>query len=461
MPIYPLPEHENERLVKLRSYEILDSLPEETYQRITRLAAQMLDMPVAVISLVEGNRQWFKARVGSDRDEIPRELSFCAHAICQTDVFVIEDATKDARFSQNPYVTGDPHLRFYAGAPLCTNDGLNMGTLAVIDSKSRTIREEDKKTLADLAAMVMDALETRLIIDRAEKAERRFIDAMECLPNGFVLNDKDDRLVICNKRYREIYAESATYIVPGTTFEEIIRKGVENGQYPDAIGNEEAWIAERLDMHQNPGEPIEQHLPDDKWLSVQERRTSEGGLVGFRFDITKLKRQERELVRLAWTDSLTGTMNRHRFMELAGKDIGRASRHGSEMSLLLLDADHFKQINDRNGHAAGDEVLKGLTERWKHVLRSHDLIGRIGGEEFCVLLPEIGPDGAATAAEKLRTAIAELPFMFEGQLLRVTVSIGVATLAPGDDLPELMRRADKALYQAKETGRDRIIVSAA
>lgn len=461
MPIYPLPEHENERLVKLRSYEILDSLPEETYQRITRLAAQMLDMPVAVISLVEGNRQWFKARVGSDRDEIPRELSFCAHAICQDDVFVVENATQDARFSQNPFVTGDPNIRFYAGAPLCTNDGLNMGTLAVIDRKPRTISEKDKQTLADFAAMVMDALETRLIIDRAETAERRFIDAMECLPNGFVLYDKDDRLVICNKKYREIYAESAAYIVPGATFEEIIRKGVENGQYPDATGNEEAWIAERLDMHQNPGEPIEQHLPDDKWLRVQERRTSEGGLVGFRFDITELKRQERELVRLAWTDSLTGTMNRRRFMELAGNEIGRASRHGSEMSLLLVDADHFKQINDHNGHAAGDEVLKGLTERWKHVLRSHDLIGRIGGEEFCVLLPKVGPDGAATAAEKLRTAIAELPFMFEGQLLRVTVSIGVATLTPGDDLPELMRRADKALYQAKETGRDRIIVSAA
>ena len=174
--------------------------------------------------------------------------------------------------------------------------------------------------------MVMDALETRLIIDRAETAERRFIDAMESLPNGFVLYDKDDRLVICNKRYREIYAESAPYIVPGATFEEIIRKGVENGQYLDAVGREEAFIAERLYNHQNPGEPIEQHLPGDRWLSVQERRTSEGGLVGFRIDITTLKRQERELARLAWTDSLTGAMNRHRFMELAGKEIDRAGR---------------------------------------------------------------------------------------------------------------------------------------
>lgn len=461
MPIYPLPAQETERLARLRSYEIMDSLPEETYQRITRLAARMLDMPLAVISLVEGDRQWFKARVGSDRNEIPRELSFCAHAICQDDVFVVEDATKDARFAQNPFVTGDSHLRFYAGAPLCTNDGLNMGALAVIDTKPRTMSDDDKQVLADLAAMVMDALETRLVIDRAETAERRFIDAMESLPNGFVLYDKDDRLVICNERYREIYAESAAYIVPGASFEEIIRKGVENGQYPDALGREEAFIAERLEMHQNPGDPIEQRLPNDTWLSVQERRTSEGGLVGFRIDITKLKRQEQELARLAWTDSLTDAMNRHRFMELASKEIDRANRHGKEVSLLLLDADHFKQINDRNGHAAGDEVLKGMVQRWKHVLRSHDLIGRIGGEEFCILLPEVGPEGAARVAEKLREAIAALPFAFDGQLLSATVSIGIASLANGDDLSRLMRRADKALYSAKEAGRDRFIASAA
>jgi GAF domain-containing protein len=150
MPFYPLPAQETERLEKLRSYEILDSLPEEAHDRITRLAARMLDMPVAVISLVEGDRQWFKAQVGGTRNEIPRELSFCAHAICQDDVFVIEDTTKDPRFSQNPFVTGDPNVRFYAGAPLRTNDGLNMGTLAVLDSKPRTLSEDDKQNLTDL-----------------------------------------------------------------------------------------------------------------------------------------------------------------------------------------------------------------------------------------------------------------------------------------------------------------------
>lgn len=461
MPFYPLPAQETERLEKLRSYEILDSLPEEAHVRITRLAAKTFNVPIAAISLIEGDKLWFKAHIGNAYNEISRKLTFCAHAICQDEVFVVEDATKDPRFSDNPYVTGAPHLRFYAGAPLRASGGLNLGTVNILDTKPRTITDDERESLADLAAMVIDSFEMRQLLNRANAAERRFIDAMESLPNGFVLYDKDDRLVICNERYREIYAESAKYIVPGASFEEIIRNGVENGQYPDAIGNEEAWIAERLEMHQNPGEPIEQHLPGDTWLRVQERRTSEGGLVGFRFDITELKRQERELIRLAWTDSLTDAMNRHRFMDLAGKEVERARRRNSELSLLLLDADHFKQINDKYGHAAGDAILKGLVERWTRSLRSHDLIGRIGGEEFSILLPEANAANAIRTANRLRKEIAEVPFAFEGQLLRVTVSIGVATLAAGEDLPSLMQRADRALYRAKEAGRDEVIASAA
>lgn len=461
MPFYPLPEKESERLTKLRSYNIVDSLPEEEYDRVVRLATKLFDVPTAVVSLIERERQWFKAHIGVPNTELDRNLSFCSHAICQDDVLVIEDASVHPDFSDHPFVEGAPHLRFYAGAPLRATGGLNLGTLAILDTKPHSFSDDQRETLSDLAAMVMDSLEMRQVIERADAAERRFRDAMESLPNGFVLYDKDDRLIYSNSRYREVYANSAEYILPGTSFEEIIRKGVENGQYPDAVGNEEAWIAERLYHHQNPGDAIEQQLPGDRWLRVQERRTSEGGLVGFRFDVTELKRQERELARLAWTDSLTNALNRHRFMELAQNEIDRAWRHGKEVSLIVMDIDHFKNINDRNGHAAGDAVLTAVVERWKNVLRSHDLIGRIGGEEFSILLPEIGADGALSVAEKLRAAISDLPFEFEGQLLRVTVSIGVSTLAPAEDLPGLMRRADLALYEAKKAGRDRLAMNAA
>jgi hypothetical protein len=146
----------------------------------------------------------------------------------------------------------------------------------------------------------------------------------------FVLYDKDDRLLYCNSRYREVYANSAEYIVPGASFEEIIRKGVENGQYPDAIGNEEAWIAERMHttiktraIRSSSNCPV----TGGSGPGAPHQR---GGLVGFRFDITELKRQERELARLAWTDSLTNALNRHRFMELAQNEIDRTWRHGKQ-----------------------------------------------------------------------------------------------------------------------------------
>ncbi len=461
MPFYPLPDRESERLDKLRSYQILDGMPEESYDRITRLASTMFNAPVAVLSLIDRDRQWFKAKTGTPMTELDRSTTFCNHAIFQNDVFVIENAIKDPDWADNIFVTGRPHVRFYAGAPLRAEGGHNLGTLAILDTKPRSFDEAQKKMLADLAAMVMESMELRLQIQRADAAERRFHDAMECLPSGFVLYDKDERLVYCNNRFREIYAESAEYIVPGARFEDVIRKGIENGQYPDAIGNEEAWISDRLEKLRHPGDAIEQRLPGDTWIKVQDRHTSEGGLVGFRFDITELKRQERELARLAWTDSLTTALNRHRFVELAQNEIDRTKRHGKQVSMVVLDADHFKSINDRNGHAAGDEVLRGLVERWKHALRSHDLIGRVGGEEFCILLPEIGMEGAVKAAEKLRACISDLPFPFAGQLLKVTVSIGIASLSPDDDLTTLMRRADIALYEAKKAGRNRLAMKAA
>ena len=181
----------------------------------------------------------------------------------------------------------------------------------------------------------------------------------------------------------------------------------------------------------------------------------------FGFVLLSAGRSASVLRQAALTDYLTGLPNRRAFEAQVAARLAEEPNDQPEAALAVFDVDHFKQVNDRNGHAAGDEVLKGIVERWKRVLRSHDLLGRIGGEEFCVLLPNAGPGMAARVADRLRTVIAELPFAFEGQLLRMTVSIGVTTLAAGEDLPVLMRRADKALYEAKEGGRDCFIVSAA
>ena len=454
--------HEAERLGRLREYAILDTLAEEAFDRITRLAAQLLGTPVALITFIDEDRQWFKSGAGAAFQSIPvdlpREMTFCHHAIQHDEVMVITDAKLDERFRNFPFVSGGLGVRFYAGAPLRSPDGYNLGTLCVVDTEVRSMDDVQRGLLADLAAIVVDELELRELAVRARRAEDRLMDAVGSLPAGFVLYDSDDRLVLANPRYREIYSNATEVIQTGAYFADIIRGGVERGQCPDAVGREEEWISERLRDRLNPGAPFEQQLPGDRWLRIQECRTRDGGMVGFGFDITELKRQRRELTRLAWTDSLTGALNRHRFMELAETEIARSARDGARLSMLLIDADYFKTINDRYGHAAGDQVLVELVARWKKCLGSKDILGRIGGEEFCILLPDIEFGSAMALAEQLRAAVQDLPFAFRGQLLRLSVSIGMTQcLGAGDTLAAMLERADRGLYTAKDGGRNRLV----
>ncbi|MCP9834554.1 MULTISPECIES: sensor domain-containing diguanylate cyclase [unclassified Cyanobium] len=161
MPAYPIPDNEALRQAALDEHHILDTEPDEDFNRITRLASQMLGVPIALISLVDRQRQWFLSRVGLEASETPREQAFCAHAICSDDVMVVSDATEDERFKDNPLVTGDPHIRFYAGVPLQSRTGFNLGTLCVISPEPRQLASGEHQLLQDLAGMVTQYLESR------------------------------------------------------------------------------------------------------------------------------------------------------------------------------------------------------------------------------------------------------------------------------------------------------------
>jgi diguanylate cyclase (GGDEF)-like protein len=161
MTAYPLPDHEAERQQQLESFQILDAEPDEDFDRITRIASQMLGMPIALISLVDHDRQWFLSRVGLAARETAREVAFCAHTICSDGVMVVADARDDGRFRDNPLVTGAPHIRFYAGAPLRTRDGHALGTLCVISSEPRQLGDNEHRLLEELAGMVIHTLESR------------------------------------------------------------------------------------------------------------------------------------------------------------------------------------------------------------------------------------------------------------------------------------------------------------
>jgi len=161
MPDWPLPADESARMENLRSFFILDSQSDENFDRITRLASQMLGLPVALISLVDEDRQCSLSRVGVDVCQTGREVAFCAHAICGDEVFVVTDTLNDERFRSNPLVTGPPHIRFYAGAPLHTGQGHNIGTLCVIGTEPRGLSEQEAGLLRELASLAMHQIEMR------------------------------------------------------------------------------------------------------------------------------------------------------------------------------------------------------------------------------------------------------------------------------------------------------------
>jgi two-component system, cell cycle response regulator len=198
-------------------------------------------------------------------------------------------------------------------------------------------------------------------------------------------------------------------------------------------------------------------------LEVSLSRTSiQGGSVYIAIlrDVTEAVRARQELFALATKDALTGLRNRRYFLEGAETEFARSRRHGRGFALLLIDADHFKQVNDTRGHAAGDRALQGIAEICNRSLREVDLVGRLGGEEFAVAMPEADLVVACQVAERLRQQIGEHEVAAEDQAFRVTVSIGVAAASPADrTLDQMLRRADQALYTAKNSGRNRVAVA--
>ena len=195
-------------------------------------------------------------------------------------------------------------------------------------------------------------------------------------------------------------------------------------------------------------------------VSAMEERSGEvSGFSVVLRDVTEQRTNGEELRRLLTTDQLTGLLNRTRFFELAEAEVARWDRFGTPLTCLMIDVDHFKHVNDTYGHAGGDAVLCELANLFRRGLRTIDVVGRLGGEEFAILLPSIDLAGARSLAELLRCGAEAMRPKFEGRQVDVTISVGCAQLGPANPTIDLLlRAADRALYEAKHAGRNRVVL---
>ena len=310
-----LPHNEDLRLQSLHALEILDTPAEERFDRITRMAIRLFDVPVAMVSLLDEKRQWLKSCAGMPVFELPRKITFCAHAILGDEVFVVPDMHEDERFKDNPLVL-EQNVRFYAGCPLKAMNGTNLGTICVVDTKPRNFSEEDKASLRDLAGIV-----------------------------------------------------------------------------------------------------------------------------------------ERELlaVQLATEDELTRILNRRGFFIQGEHDLSLAMRQNLNVSLAYLDLDGFKKINDEYGHAEGDRVLIKFSEILKQSLRDSDTLGRIGGDEFVLLLTDATLASSQTIIEKFQKILNAYNHV-EKRGYDISFSHGVVEFDPKQhtSLEDLLKAGDVLMYTQKK-----------
>lgn len=311
------PDNEAERLKTLHDIGILDTAPDERFDRLTRLAKHVFEVPIALVSLVDENRQWFKSSQGLDVSETPRDISFCGHAILGDKALVIEDTHADERFADNPMVINKPHIRFYAGYPIKYLDGSKLGTLCLIDRKPRQFDSRSRLILKDIAA-----------------------------------------------------------------------------------------IAEA----------------------------------------------ELQALELATVDELTAISNRRGFFASASRALNLCQRQDLPVSLVFLDLNEFKPINDRFGHAEGDKALKLFARSLEAVCRKADIAARMGGDEFVLLLTNVDQQRVEQVLSRFAELIEEAN---NNQVLgySITFSYGIVHFdgSRHQSLDDLLAEGDELMYKRKHT----------
>lgn len=317
---------------------------------------------------------------------------------------------------------------------------------------------DDEGNVSGVMGISVDITELKRSERELAEKHRVLETALETIPDGVQVLDADLQLVVWNERLWDVLQLDGEAIAnapnPGKAFRYALASRGEYGE-----GDVDALVASREAIARTPA-PVqyERQLVTGRWMECRGTPVPGGGYLAVYRDIDERKRMESELHRMATRDELTGLPNRRSLIEALESELERQRRYDNPLSVLLMDLDHFKSINDQHGHAAGDTVLQYVSKIMDGVLRNVDTVGRLGGEEFGAVLPETDLSAAISAAERVRAAVAALKVETDDASLQVTVSIGVTSVRSGDTVKDVLKRADDALYDAKLNGRDQVIV---
>lgn len=444
--------NEEARLAALAEYDLADHDAKVDLGDVVELAARLFDVPTVLISVIARERQYVKASTGIDICELDRRQSFCAHALDRPDVMVVPDAKLDLRFATNPFVTGSPHVRFYAGVALRSPDGHSIGSLCLIDHRPRRgLTDSEQANLRSIAQLVLDKLEMRRLAIAGAVGQTRFENIASTSPDGIICADQHGLITFWNAGAERLFGFPVEEAI-GRPIDLIVpprmRGGHGGGLRRVAEGSMPRLVGGTVELDALHAEGVE--FPVE--LSLSMWRENGGPAFGAIIrDISERRANEERLFTLAHLDSLTGLANRG----VLSRRIMECIATTDEAAILLVDLDGFKDINDTLGHSAGDSVLREISRRISECSRAIDTVARLGGDEFAVLLP-CAPDmhTVGEEADCLLRRIAE-PIVLDGHTVHVGASIGIAAFPrDGAHAEDLLSAADLALYQAKNEGRN-------
>lgn len=379
----PLAQNEEARLSALRAYQLLDEKCDPAFERLIRVAADICDVEISVIALIDQDRQFFFARNGMEPTETPRAIAFCAHAILEPYTFFeIPDATKDPRFSDNPLVTGEIGVRFYAAQPLTTADGLAIGGLCLIGKTPKTLTDMQRGMLENLGTVIMSMFETRKtelenqkllrdardtslaalkkVVEKTKQLDAKntqFHSALDNMTQALCMYDSDQRLIVCNRRYAEMYSLSPDLTKPGTRLAQIVQYRIANGIF--AGDAPEDYMEERAEWGKTPKEDSTiHHLSDGRRISINRKPLPCGGWVSTHEDITQLSQAQNDLEQM----NRQMIAEKERFRSLYRNT--PVMMHSIDEDGVVVDASEFWQpvMGYRPEEVIGRKTIEFMTE---------------------------------------------------------------------------------------------------